>query len=443
MTPPAGTAVTAPAAPAGPAAGAALRREAAFLARERPVWAWWLVVLCLAVLAVVSGLAEVRQQQATIARLLAADRADRQAVLQAQKDWGSAAYHAFHLTYAPPSDFAFAALGRRDDTAWKHRVRLLALEGQIHERDAGHPVLALVGRFDFAFFAAFVLPLVLIVLLHDLRAAERAAGRHDLLVATAGRAAPLWRLRAGLRAAGVFVAAAVPLLVAGALHGTALPTLGAACALLLAYVLFWTLLCAAVAAWSQAGEVILATLLALWILLGAVIPAAGRVAIDRAVPLPSGAELMLTQREAVNDAWDLPKAVTMSAFIERHPEWAGQAAVTRPFEWKWYYAFQQVGDQKAQALSEAYTVGRLARDRWAGRLALAAPPVLLQRALQALAGTDLRASLAYEARVRDFHAALRAWHYPKLFGEQPFDPAALEALPTFTPFMQRPADPAR
>jgi len=33
-----------------------------------------------------------------------------------------------------------------------------------------------------------VLPLVLIVLLHDLRASERAAGRHDLLVATAGRA---------------------------------------------------------------------------------------------------------------------------------------------------------------------------------------------------------------------------------------------------------------
>ena len=186
--------------PAAPGPWAAVQREAGFALRERAVWAWWLVALALSALAVAAGLAEVKQQRATIARLVQADDADRIQVLQSQKDWGSAAYHVFHLTYDPPSAFAFAALGQRDHAAWKHRVRLLALEGQIHERDAGNPVLALVGRFDFAVLAAFVLPLVLIALLHDLRAAERAGGRHDLLEATAGDAAALWRLRALLRA---------------------------------------------------------------------------------------------------------------------------------------------------------------------------------------------------------------------------------------------------
>lgn len=409
----------------------AFQREAAFLARDRSVWAWWLVVLSLSVLAVSAGLSEVRQQKATIARLVEADRADRVAVLKAQKDWGSAAYYSFHFTFDPPSDFAFAALGRRDDTAWKHRVRMLALEGQIHERDAGHPVLALIGRFDFAFLAAFVLPLVLIVLLHDLRASERVAGRHDLLVASAGQASRLWNLRAGLRAAGVFGAAAVPLVLGGGLSGAAAPTLFAACALLLAYVAFWTWLSARLAAWQQTGEVILATLVALWILLGVVVPAAGRMAIDRSVPLPSGADIIMTQREAVNDAWDLPKAATMTAFVERHPQWAAYSAVERPFEWKWYYAFQQVGDQKAQALSEAFTAGRLERDQRAGWLAFIAPPVLFERFFKALAGTDLQASLAYEARVRAFHLALREFYYPKLFRDEGFAPGALDAMPQF------------
>ena len=409
----------------------AVCREAAFLARDRSVWAWWLVVLCLSVLAVSAGLSEVGQQKATITRLAEADRADRIAVQKAQKDWGGAAYYSFHLTFDPPSDFAFAALGRRDDAAWKHRVRMLALEGQIHERDAGHPVLALIGRFDFAFLAAFVLPLVLIVLLHDLRASERVAGRHDLLAATAGKAAQLWHLRAGLRAAGVFVCTAVPLAVAAGLGGTAAPTLMAASALVLAYVLFWTWVCARLAAWQQTGETILATLVALWMLLGVVVPAAGRLAIDRAVPVPSGADINLTQREAVNDAWDLPKATTMTAFVERHPQWAAHTAVERPFEWKWYYAFQQVGDQKAQALSEAYTAGRMKRDRLAGWLAVIAPPVLLERSLQALAATDVRATLAYEARVRVFHASLRDFYYPKLFRDEVFDAATLEAMPRF------------
>lgn len=416
-----------------PAGWAALRREARFVARERAVWACWAVVLLLATLAVASGLHEVAQQRATIARLVEADRADRAAAQQPLRDWGSAAYHGFHFTHDPPSDFAFAALGRRDDTAWKHRIRLLALEGQIHERDAGHPVLALTGRFDFAFFAAFVLPLLLVVLLHGLRASERQAGRHDLLVATAGQPAALWRWRAGLRAAGVFVAAALPLAVGAALAGTAPSTLAAALALLAAHVLGWTLLAAAVAAWRRPAELILAALLALWLLLAVLLPAAGRAVIDRAVPLPAGADILLTQREAVNDAWDLPKADTMAAFVERHPEWAPFATVQRPFQWKWYYAFQQVGDQRAEALSRAYTEGRRTRERWAARVAWLAPPVLLERQLQRLARTDLAASLAYEARVRAFHAELRAFYYPRLFRDEPFDPAALAGLPRFEP----------
>lgn len=420
--------------PAAPGPWAAVQREAGFALRERAVWAWWLVALALSALAVAAGLAEVKQQRATIARLVQADDADRIQALQSQKDWGSAAYHVFHLTYDPPSAFAFAALGQRDHAAWKHRVRLLALEGQIHERDAGNPVLALVGRFDFAFLAAFVLPLVLIALLHDLRAAERAAGRHDLLEATAGDAAALWRLRALLRACGVLAAALLPLAVAGTLAGAGAATVLAACGLLAAYLVFWTAVCAALAAWRQAAPVILATLLALWIVLAVVVPAAARLAIDRAIPLPSGADIVMTQREAVNDAWDLPKAATMSAFVERHPQWAADAAVERPFEWKWYYAFQQVGDQKTEPLSAAYRAGRLQRDRLAGRVALVAPPALLQRAFQALAGTDLRASLAYEDRVRAFHAALREFHYPRLFRGESFDPAAAQAtLPRFVP----------
>jgi ABC-2 type transport system permease protein len=308
---------------------------------------------------------------------------------------------------------------------------MLALEGQIHERDAGHPELALTGRFDLAFLAAFVLPLVLIALLHDLRAAERAAGRHDLLVATAGDDAALWRWRALLRSAGVFAAVVLPLLAGGAVSGAPLPTLAAAVAALALYLGAWAALCTALAGWSRPGEVILASLLGLWLLVAVLIPAGIRHGVDRAVPLPAGADIVLTQREAVNDAWDLPKAATMSAFVARHPEWAADAEVQRPFEWKWYYAFQQVGDQQAEALSRAHTEGRRARDRLAARLAWLAPPVLLERTLQRLAGTDLQAALAYEARVRAFHAALRAFYYPRLFRAEPFDPAALQTAPVF------------
>ena len=106
-----------------------LRREARFMLRERAIRLWLLVALAASVIAVSAGSVEVAAQRATIERLLTADRADRAAQLAQQSDWGSAAYYASHLTYDPPSALAFAALGERDTMPWKHRIRMLALEG--------------------------------------------------------------------------------------------------------------------------------------------------------------------------------------------------------------------------------------------------------------------------------------------------------------------------
>jgi ABC-2 type transport system permease protein len=410
---------------------ASATREWAFQRRERALGLWLVLVLALGALAVSGGIAEVEQQHEAIDRLLESDRADREDALARQSDWGGAAYYSFHLTYDPPSDFAFAALGRRDESPWKHRVRMLALEGQIYEHDAGNPELALTGRFDYAFFAAFVLPLVLAVLLHDLQAGDRAAGRHALLVATSGRASSPWRIRAVLRVLAVYAVALVPLVVGALVSATAPITLVNAAALLLAYVLVWGLICYRVAGLDSAAPVILSILLGIWVMLAVVVPGASRLAVDRLVEAPAGADILLTQREAVNDAWDIPVEVTMDAFLERHPEWSGHAEIEGSFEWKWYYAFQQVGDQKAEALSRAYDAARQERDRLAGLLAWLSPPTLFERTMQRLARTDLKAAMAYEGRVRAFHAELRHYYYARLFPGEPYDPGALTELPGF------------
>ncbi|MEM9322391.1 MAG: DUF3526 domain-containing protein [Pseudomonadota bacterium] len=411
---------------------AMLQSEVWFLLRDRAFRVWVLVVLLFSGFAVWSGLAEVAQQRQSIAFLVDADSTDRTSEFSAQGDWGSAAYYSFHLTYDPPSDFAFAAMGQRDASSWKHRLRMLALEGQIYEHDPGNPELALIGRFDFAFFAAFVLPLVLIFLLHDLKAGERTAGRFNLLVASAGNDNRLWWTRSLLRAIGVLIAAVGPLLVGGVVSGTSAASLLGATAMVTAYVLFWTVVCLWLGSRQHPASVILASLIGVWVLLGTLLPASGRVIIDRLVSVPSGADILMTQREAVNDAWDLPVADTMAPFVARHPEWTGYTHTGDGFDWGWYYAFQQVGDQTTESLSAAYREGRARRDQLAAWFAIAAPPALLERWLQKLAGTNVEAVLDYEESVRAFHAELRAFYYPGLFGDAAFDPARIDDLPQFS-----------
>lgn len=408
-----------------------LWREWRFMLRERAMRLWLLVALAASVVAVLAGSVEVAAQRAAIERLLEADRADRSAQLVRQTDWGGAAYYASHLTYDPPSALAFAALGERDTMPWKHRIRMLALEGQIHEADVANPELALVGRFDLAFVAAFLLPLLVIVALHDLRARERQAGRHELLMSLSdGR---LWALRGGLRGMALGVCVLLPGLVAGVIGGAPWAALAALAAVVLLQAAFWTVVSVVAADAARSAAVVLTALVALWWSTAVLLPAAAAAAIERSVPLPAGGDIVLLQRETVNDAWDLPKETTMSAFVAVHPQWAAHTAVARPFEWKWYYAFQEVGDLRAAPLSDARRRGIAERDRLAGRWAWASPSALVERALQRMAGTDVAASQRYLDRVRAFHAALREFHYPKLFLDEPFDMVRAAELPVWSP----------
>ena len=397
--------------------------------RDRSMLAWLLVALLLSTAAVAAGMAEVAAQRTTLARLIDSDRADRGAQLARQEDWGSAAYYAFHLTYDPPSKLAFAALGERDVLAWKHRIRMLALEGQIHEADIGNPELALVGRLDFAAIAAFLLPLLIIVALHDLRARERQAGRHELLMSLTDSG--LWALRAGVRGAAIAACLLAPFLIGAALSGVTAGKVAAVSTVVVLHAGFWTVACLMCASLTRPGTVILTGLVTAWWLLAVLLPAGGRALIERAVPVPDGSRITLLQREAVNAAWDQPKEATMTAFTGAYPEWAEHAQVNLPFEWKWYFAFQEVGDRRAASTAAAHRNGIAARDQWAGRIAWLSPPALVDRSLQRLAHTDVAAHLNYLDRVRRFHAELREFHYPLLFREEAFDSRRLVDLPVY------------
>jgi ABC-2 type transport system permease protein len=411
----------------------AVLRETRFLLRDRGALLWIALAFLLSAAATGFGVAEVREQRATIAELRAEDAKDRANALAGQADWGGAAYAAFHLTYAPPSDLAFAALGQRDTAPWLHRVRMLALEGQIHEADTKNADFGLIGRFDFAFLAATIAPLLLILLLHDLRGAERVAGRHDLLVATAGRPSRIWLPRAAVRFAGLGLALLLPFWIGAAVEGASLSKVLLGSALVIGALCVWWLLVEAVGRYKASPPVLLAALVGLWIALALLLPATARAVIEASNPVPDGAEILMLHREAVNDAWDLPKEATMTPFLARHPEWRVLGEVKKPFEWKWFYAFQQVGDQRAEPLAKAYRDGRLARDHAAGMAAFLSPASLVERGFERLAGTDARAMLAYEERVRAYHAELRAFHYPLLFRDPPYDPAVFERLPLYRP----------
>lgn len=388
----------------------------------------------LAALAVWSGLAEVDGQRRALTRIEASHRADVAVVAHHYKDGGEAGYAAYstpHLTLNPPSALAFAALGQRDIQPPALRVRLLGLQAQLYESEPINPELALPGRFDFAFVLAYLAPLFVIALMHDLAAGEREANRLRLLASLPSALTLLWARRIGLRFALVWAACVLPFVAGGAVSGLGASSLLFVVAAAALYIAFWFGLSAWVAATVRTAAAGAAILLACLVVLTMVLPTAVNAAIGRAIPVARGVELAMAQRQAVHQGWDLPKPVTFEKFFRTHPEWKDTAPVTGRFHWKWYYAMQQAGDDAVAPELAAYRGNMAERDRWTARAGWLLASVDLQVLLHRVARTDLTAQLDYHRKVTDFHSGLRQFYYPYIFNERSFGPQEFARLPSY------------
>ncbi|MEI4505260.1 DUF3526 domain-containing protein [Sphingopyxis sp. CCNWLW253] len=420
-----------------------IRHELRLLLRNRLAAAALLLLALLAAASVAAGLAEIRQQRQVIERIQTQQAADVAAIakwVSKIEDPGSAAYYSFHPTWDPPSPLAFAALGMRDVSPYILRVRALGLEAQLYDGETFNPELALPGRFDFSFVLVYLAPLFVIALFHDLRSSEREAGRYVMLQALS-RGRRLWWRRGVLRFVLIYTALAVPFLAGGLLSGAWALSQLLILVLIAAYLAFWALVSVVIARRGSRSTTNAATLAALWLILTLVLPTLSHIVINRAIPVGQGVELTLAQREAVNRAWDIPREVTMERFFANHPEWRDTPRLPVGFHWKWYFAFHQVGDESVANKVRAYRGGLEARDSAARTLGWVLPPVGAQAALARIADTDLAAQLAYQDRIRAYHAKLRLFYYHYLFNDLPFRASDFSKAPRFNPDFE-PAKPA-
>ena len=406
--------------------------EARLFLRQRLALPALLLMAILSIFSVWAGMTEMSRQRDIIARIQPQQAADVASIakwVSKEGDAGNAAYYTFHATWDAPSALAFAAIGQRDVAPYILRVRALGLEAQLYESENYNAELALPGRFDWAFVLTYIAPLLVIILLHDLKSGEREAGRFNLLAAMARSERGLWRRRIVLRLGALWLMLVLPFAVGAMISGAHIGGIAIFFLVSAAYLVFWTLLCLWIGSRGWSSVTNAATLAASWLVLTLILPAMAHLAMNMAVPVRQGVELTLAQREKIHGGWDRPKAETMQAFFKVHPEWKDTKPVEGGFHWKWYYAFQHLGDLAAGDQAKAYRAGLERRDSLTVRTGVLLPAVGVQTLLHRVAKTDMRAGLAYQDRIRIYHERLRRFYYPYLFNETPFREAEFAKTP--------------
>jgi ABC-2 type transport system permease protein len=382
------------------------------------------------------GTTEVARQRQHLAELPALAHhnvAELQTKFPGPADAGEVGYYQTHFAVHQPTAWAGLALGQRDINPSYLKLRLLGLQGQLYASENVNPAKLLSGNFDLAFVLVYLFPLLIIALSFNLLSNEKEQGILTLLLAQPVRPGLLVGAKLAFRL-GLVLGLAGLLSVLG-LAWARVPLdgrVGLWLALTGLYCLFWFGVALLVTAWQRSSAFNAVALLGAWLLLLILVPSLLQVYVSAANPVPQGLTLTMQQREAIHGGWDRPKAETMRRFFAVYPQYRDTATIRERFVWRWYYAFQYLGDKSAAPLATAYARGLRQRYDLAERLDWLSPALATQTSFNALAGTDLPAHLAFQQSAARYHDALRGFFYPFLYNKVPFTHADYVREPTHT-----------
>ncbi|GAB3816909.1 ABC transporter permease [Pontibacter rugosus] len=338
-----------------------------------------------------------------------------------EADAGDIGY--YHSTYAVnyPDSWASLSMGQRDVNPIYIKLRLLNLQSQLYDTDNVNPLKVLAGNFDLAFVLVYLFPLLIIGLCFNILSAEKEQGTLPLLLSQPISLPLVVGAKLTFRLM-IVLGLALLLSVVAMVWGQVIADvrLFIWLSVVILYCLFWFGIAFVVAALQKNSAFNAVSLLGVWLLLTIIIPALLNVYVAVKQPVPQALDLTIKQREVVHGGWDKPKQETMKKFFALYPEWTDTTEIQGRFAWRWYYAFHHLGDVAVEALARDYKESLLARHKLVEELNLISPPVNVQGILNAMAGSDLPAHVAFLQSATAYHDALREFYYPFLFKQVAF-----------------------
>jgi ABC-2 type transport system permease protein len=373
---------------------------------------------------------------------------ERQAAMTPAESVSVPAFGPRHPVYAigwarphavlPPAPLAFLAVGESDLVPHAFEVRTnVPMEAFAATERTEHPLAALTGHLDFEFVVVFLYPLAIVGLMFNAVSEEREHGTLRLLLSqpVSLRAVVGAKLLARAACLHVVFIAAVILGVAmaetgGATGGRAAGSVAVTATVGL-YGTFWLAVTALVAGRAQTSGCAALLLVAIWLAVVIVQPAAASFMAEAMFPAPSRVELVNARRAA--DAVVATATTSLEAkLFEAYPEYADLTVKTvlgREYVGNAAEAVEmdrQMADIRQRAASQRNRRSRLLS--WAR---VAAPAMLVRDGVRALAGTDAARYEDFLRQLGEYHAEWRRYFWPRTFVLSPMSTAEYDGVPRF------------
>ena len=299
----------------------------------------------------------------------------------------------------PPGTMAPLSIGQADAYPFSAETAPMGDYTYMFKRvwaDIGSPTVRAAGRFDLAFVIVFLLPLVILAASYDLWSRERERGVAAMVLSQPVAAGPLITVKALARGLVVVLPATAIILVVAAWAGARDPAgLVALALVVIAYGGFWLAVVLIISLFARRSTETAIAAGAVWLLVVVMAPSLTLAVVDLVAPAPS--EMWF--------ATDLKSRKTEIVERQRLYRAANPAPVRTPApripdRLRDFYADLVALDNEIASLIAAHQQARDARRHLLDQVRFLLPSVVVQDALDRIAGSDADRARAFEHQAR-------------------------------------------
>ena len=341
-------------------------------------------------------------------------------------------------TVLPNGPLAALAVGQSDMMPNYYRISYLSKVQFMYDSEIENPWNLLSGHFDVAFVVVFVLPLLVIGLGYNLLSAEREQGTLRMLCSQPLSLATLLTAKMTVRLMALLsVLIPLPLIVLLASR----PETRALEPMLLmlswavlvgGYTLFWFAVAAFVNVLGRPSSQNALIMVALWTVLVLILPVAMNLAVSAVSPAPSRTELASRTRVVTADA--LRQYENLYSADYRYTSDPEALAVKDghidvPSRMRAFFLAKQRVDQQIEPLLKRFDHQLLEQQRLVDIVGFLSPAILVNEALNSVAGNDSRRFVAFKTQTEAFHNTWRLFFSPRILDDRATTLQDLDQLP--------------
>ncbi len=391
--------------------------------RSKEVWMSLLLITLLGVVSIIIGHKHLERQQNAIAEVHAYQKQhfDRQVALH-NEDLGLLLYYANFAYINTLNPLAGLSIGQADVNPTVKRITIKTFEAQKYDTDLVNPMNLQSGNLDVSFVIIYLLPLLVIVLTFNVLSEETETGTWRLVIIQATSKLGFVVSKLLIRLMLLYTILIFLFFIAKLVLNLPFNTnfiwmLG----LSMLYVLFWFTLTFFIITFNKSSGFNALLLLSVWLVLIILLPAGINAYVSSKYPVPEALSTAIAQRDGYHTKWDTDKLATIEKFYQHYPQFKKYGYPTDGFNWLWYYAMQQMGDDDSRNERDALNEKIKLRELASRKITTVLPNMYLQLVFNQLAGTSMSQQMEYLEATDAFHEKLRLFFYPKIFEKQKAD----------------------